>query len=76
MTSNDGSGDGGTAGRSGDGRDGGVGDRTPGVRPAGDGRVELTGDGQRLVLESDAELRFLYDRGFSWDEGDGAAVNR
>ena len=42
MTSNDGSGDGGTAGRSGDGRDGGVGDRTPGVRPAGDGRVELT----------------------------------
>ncbi|MER5672840.1 hypothetical protein [Pseudonocardia alni] len=44
--------------------------------PRPDGRVELTGDGQRLVLESDEELRFLYDRGFSWDEGNGAAVNR
>lgn len=39
MTGNDSSGDRGTAGGSGDG---GVGDRTPGVRPAGGGRVELT----------------------------------
>ncbi|MEJ8279654.1 hypothetical protein [Pseudonocardia spirodelae] len=44
------------------------------VRP--DGRVTLSGDGQRLVLESDPELRFLYDRGFSWSYGNGAAVNR
>lgn len=44
--------------------------------PRPDGRVELTGDGQRLVLESDPELRFLYDRGFSWDAGNEAAVHR
>ena len=44
------------------------------VRP--DGRVALTGDGQDLVLEGDPELRFLYDRGFSWDLGNRAAVNR
>ncbi|MEU6700127.1 hypothetical protein [Pseudonocardia sp. NPDC046786] len=44
------------------------------VRP--DGRVALRGDGQDLLLESDPELRFLYDRGFSWDLGNEAAVNR
>lgn len=44
--------------------------------PRPDGRVELTGDGQRLVLERDPELRFLYDRGFSWDLGNEAAVHR
>ncbi|BBG05273.1 MULTISPECIES: hypothetical protein [Pseudonocardia] len=44
------------------------------VRP--DGRVALRGDGQDLLLESDPELRFLYDRGFSWNVGNEAAVNR
>lgn len=44
------------------------------VRP--DGRVELTGAGQSLVVEPDAEARFLFDRGFSWSFGNEAAVNR
>ncbi|WP_017588998.1 hypothetical protein [Nocardiopsis ganjiahuensis] len=31
-----------------------------------DGRVHVEGAGQDLVLESDPELRYLYDREFSW----------
>lgn len=38
-----------------------------------DGRVTLSGDGVDLVLEPDPELRFLYDREFSWI---GTPVNR
>ena len=34
------------------------------LRP--DGRIALSGDGQRLVVEPDPDMRYLLDRGFSW----------
>lgn len=32
-----------------------------------DGRIALTGDRVDIVIESDAEARYLFDRDFSWD---------
>ncbi|MFJ6019033.1 hypothetical protein ACIQFP_06750 [Nocardiopsis alba] len=39
-----------------------------------DGRIHLVGEEVDLVIESDPELRYLYDRGFSW--APGPPVNR
>ncbi|MEU2947213.1 hypothetical protein [Nocardiopsis alba] len=39
-----------------------------------DGRIHLVGEGLDLVIESDPELRYLYDRGFSW--APGPPINR
>ncbi|WP_410941400.1 hypothetical protein [Pseudonocardia phyllosphaerae] len=41
-----------------------------------DGTVTLTGAGRDLVLVRDPNRTLLYDRGFSWNLGDDAAVNR
>ncbi|WP_235997462.1 hypothetical protein [Nocardiopsis coralli] len=35
-----------------------------------DGRLTLEGDGHDLVAETDPDLRYLYDQGFSWFSGE------